>query len=248
MPSVSIIVPVLNEAALIGGFLREVRTLDRSLEIVVVDGGSSDQTVSIARPLADQIVIASRGRALQMNAGAAAASGEILWFLHVDSNPPASAIEQMRIALSDSSVAGGCFRLKYPRSEWVYRVSDWLGNLGVSVFGFALGDHGIFCRRAAFFRAGGYPNVPILEDAELYRRLYRVGNMSQLGEHIWSDPRTFEQWGRYRTTAVYFLILALYVAGFPISGLNRIYRSFHRLNARDVRPRKNPVALPKAAY
>ena len=248
MPSVSIIVPVLNEAVLIGGFLRELRILDRGLEIVVVDGGSSDQTVSTARPLADQIVTAPRGRASQMNAGAAVASGEIFWFLHVDSNPPASAVEQMRIALSDSSVAGGCFRLRYPRREWVYRVSDRLGNLGVSVFGFALGDHGIFCRRAAFLRAGGYPNVPILEDAELYRCLHRVGSMRQLCEEIVSDPRTFEQWGRYRTTAVYFLILALYVVGLPIRWLNRIYRSFHPLNAQDAVPRANPVALTRAAY
>src|SRR4051812_47003944 len=133
MPSVSIIVPVLNEAVLVGGFLRAVRNLDRGLEIVVIDGGSSDQTVSIARSLADQILMAPRGRALQMNAGAAAASGEILWFLHVDSKPPASAVQHIRIALSDSSVAGGCFRLRYPRREWIYRVSDWLGNLGVSV-------------------------------------------------------------------------------------------------------------------
>src|SRR5947199_239484 len=83
------------------------------------------------------------------------------------------------------------------------RLSDSLGNLGVSLFGFALGDHGIFCRRAAFRQVGGYPIVPILEDAELYVRLRAVGRMTQLREKIVSDPRTFERTGRYRTTAIY---------------------------------------------
>jgi len=116
--------------------------------------------------------------------------------------------------------------LRYPRLEWIYRVSDALGNLGVEIFGFALGDHGIFCRRSAFVRVAGYPLVPILEDAELYLRLRGVGRMKQLREKIVSDPRTFERGGRYRTTAVYFLILVLYVAGVSISRLNRIYRRF----------------------
>lgn len=221
---VSVIVPVLNEAGLIGDFLRRVRTLAPDLEIIVVDGGSTDETVSIALPLADQTVVAPRGRSSQMNAGAALARAEILWFLHADSTVPAKAIEQICAALADPRMAGGCFRLRYPRPYLIYRVSDSLGNLGVKVFGFALGDHGIFCRRAAFFRIGGYSTVPILEDAKLYCGLRHVGRMKQLPETIVSDPRTFEKCGRYRTTAVYFLILVLYVAGVSITRLNKIYR------------------------
>ena len=227
--SVSIIVPVLNEERLIAGFLRHLRTLGANLEIIVADGGSGDGTMSIAAPLADRALVAPRGRAAQMNAGAAIATGDILWFLHADLRPPSNAIEEIQFTLADERVAGGCFRLRYPRREWVYRIADSLGNLGVDIFGFALGDHGIFCRRSAFERAGGYPLVPILEDAELYRRLRRIGRMNQLPEEIVSDPRTFEKGGRYRTTAVYFLILALYVVGVPITGLNRIYRRFHHL-------------------
>src|SRR4051812_38021286 len=226
--SISIIVPVLNEAGLIRDFLERVRTLDSAPELIVVDGGSSDETVAIARSLADRLIMAPRGRASQMNAGAAIARGEVLWFLHADLRPPANSLAQIQTALADPGVSGGCFSLRYPRREWIYRVGDSLGNLGVKVFGFALGDHGIFCRRAAFDRTGGYPLVPILEDAELYRRLAEVGRMTQLREEIVSDPRTFESCGRYRTTAVYFLILLLYVAGVPVSALNRIYRRFHR--------------------
>jgi rSAM/selenodomain-associated transferase 2 len=225
--SVSIIVPVLNEERLIGAFLRHLRTFGADLEIIVADGGSDDDTISIARLFTDRLLIAPRGRAAQMNAGAAVATGNIVWFLHADLRPPSNAIEEIQCTLADDRVAGGCFRLRYPRREWIYRVGDSLGNLGVDVFGFALGDHGIFCRRSAFDRAGGYPLVPILEDAELYRRLWRISRMKQLPEEIVSDPRTFEKTGRYRTTAVYFLILALYVMGVPIAGLNRIYRRFH---------------------
>lgn len=226
-PAISVIIPVLNEARLIGALLRNLRQLDGNLEIIVVDGGSTDGTPSIAKGTGAHVISAPRGRSSQMNAGAAIARGEILWFLHADLEPPKNLTGKIRTVLADPCVVGGCFRLRYPRPELIYRVSDSLGNLGVTVFGFALGDHGIFCRRSAFFRAGGYPDVPILEEAELYRDLRRLGRMIQLPDTIVSSPRTFENCGRYRTTATYFLLLLLYVAGAPISLLNRIYRRFH---------------------
>jgi hypothetical protein len=156
-------------------------------------------------------------------------------------------VDRIRVALRDPQNAGGCFSLRYPRPEWIYRVSDALGNIGVKIFGFALGDHGIFCRRPVFFRVGRYPDVPILEDAELYRRLACVGRMRLLPENIVSDPRTFEKNGRYRTTAVYFLILLLYVGGVPISRLNEIYRRFHRLDTKVAVPQSPPVVLTSAS-
>lgn len=225
-PFVSIIVPVLNEADLIEPFLRKLRNLDANLEIIVVDGGSADGTWSLAEPLANRVISARRGRASQMNAGAEVAHGAVLWFMHADLEAPFQSIAQIQKALSDPRVVGGCFRLRFPRPEWIYRVSDSLGNVGVNLFGFALGDHGIFCRREAFRKVGGYPRVPILEDAEIYRGLRGEGRMVQLCEEVVSDPRTFEAHGRYRTTAVYFSILALYVLGVPIRVLNQFYRRF----------------------
>lgn len=236
-PVVSIIVPVLNEVPLIGEFLRRTKRLGDSIELIVVDGGSTDGTVAIALPLADRVIAAPRGRAPQMNAGAALAHGEILWFLHADLTAPANAVDEIRAALSDSQNVGGGFSLRFPRREWIYRVGDSLGNLGVRIFGFALGDHGIFCRRSAFVAAGGYPDVPILEDAELWCRLARTGRMIQLPDEMVSDPRSFERGGRYRTTAVYFVILVLYVLGVPIRVLNKIYRRFLRSSAREITPR-----------
>ena len=225
-PFVSIIVPVLNEADRIEVCLRRLRNLDVNLEIIVVDGGSSDGTWSLAEPLADRVISARRGRASQMNAGGEIARGGVLWFMHADLEAPSRSIAQIQKALSDPRMVGGCFRLRFPRPELIYRVSDSLGNLGVNVFGFSLGDHGIFCRRTMFRQVGGYPDVPILEDAEIYRRLRGVGRMVQLREKVVSDPRAFEAHGRYRTTTVYFSILALYVLGVPIRILNRIYRRF----------------------
>jgi rSAM/selenodomain-associated transferase 2 len=223
---VSIIVPVLNEADRIEACLRRLRKLGANLEIIVVDGGSADATWSLAEPLADRVISARRGRASQMNAGAAVARGGALWFMHADLEAPSHAIAQIQKALTNPRMVGGCFRLRFPRPELVYRVSDSLGNLGVNIFGFSLGDHGIFCRRTVFRQVGGYPDVPILEDAEIYRRLRGAGRMVQLREEVVSDPRAFEAHGRYQTTAVYFSILALYVLGVPIRILNQIYRRF----------------------
>jgi hypothetical protein len=146
--------------------------------------------------------------------------------MHADLKAPSHSIAQIEKALSDPRLVGGCFRLRFPRRELIYRVSDSLGNVGVNVFGFSLGDHGIFCRRTAFRQVGGYPEVPILEDAEIYRRLRGTGWMVQLRAEVVGDPRAFEAHGRYRTTAVYFSILVLYVLGIPIRVLNQIYRRF----------------------
>jgi rSAM/selenodomain-associated transferase 2 len=225
-PFVSIVLPVLNEAPLIRSFLLHIRAVAREAEIIVVDGGSHDGTASIAEPLADVVISARQGRASQMNAGAAVARGEVLWFLHADLQVPRDSLREIEQALDDSGTVGGCFRLRFPERQHIYRISDSVGNIGVDVFGFALGDHGIFCRREVFNQIGGYRDVPILEDAEIYRALRSRGWMVQLRDEIHCSPRAYLKYGAYWTTAVYFLILALYVAGIQISRLNRIYRWF----------------------
>jgi glycosyltransferase involved in cell wall biosynthesis len=124
-PFVSIIVPVLNEADRIDVCLRRLRNLDVNLEIIVVDGGSSDETWSLAEPLADRVISARRGRASQMNAGAEIARGGVLWFMHADLEAPSHSVAQIQKALSDPRMVGGCFRLRFPRPELIYRVSGF---------------------------------------------------------------------------------------------------------------------------
>lgn len=240
----SIIVPVLNEAALIGGFLRHVRERAPDAELIVVDGGSNDGTAEVARPLADLTLFASRGRAMQMNAGARFASGDVLLFLHADSLLPENPAAAISTALSNPRLAGGCFRLRFPCTSPVYRISDSVGNLAVELFGIALGDHGIFCRRDAFEKVGGYPAVPLMEDAELYRALRRCGRMRQLAAFIISSPRRYEQLGPTRTTCYYLLILALYVCGARIGTLRAIYG---RLLREHPSPTGRPLLKPRTS-
>ena len=224
----SVIVPTVNEAALIAGFLAHLREKVPGAELIVVDGGSDDQTVALASRQADRVLPSPRGRAKQMNAGAAVASGDVFWFLHADSLVPADPHGSIARALGDPKMVGGCFRLKFPRREWVYRISDRLGNVAVDLFQIALGDHGIFCLRTAFARVGGYPDVPLMEDAELYRRLRRVGRVRQLPACIVSSPRRYEQHGPVRTTAFYLVILILYLAKVPPKTLLVIYKNLVR--------------------
>jgi rSAM/selenodomain-associated transferase 2 len=229
-PFVSIIVPALNEAELIGAFLRHVRAIAPDAEIIVVDGESDDGTAELSAGLADRVLKISRGRARQMNAGAQVARGEVFWFLHADSRIPSDALEEIARVLREDANAGGCFRLRLPGREWIYRVSDSLGNLGVQIFGFALGDHGIFCRRGAFSSAGGFPGIPLMEDAELYRSLRRHAGMRQSRMAIVGNPRRYEQLGPYRTTLYYFVILGLYVFGAKMSTLTSVYRRLTKGN------------------
>ena len=221
--SVSIVVPFRNEAAIIDDFLRHLRGRTEGAELLVVDGQSDDGTAARAARQA-RVLSAASGRARQMNAGARATSGEVLWFLHADSWIPERALGLLRAALADPRVAGGCFRLEIPDRRLVYRLNDRLGNLGVDWFGMAGGDHGLFVRRAVFERIGGYPEVPILEDIELYRRSRRLGSMRQLPAAIRTSPRRWERNGPWRTTTVYAAILALYRLGVPIERLDHLYR------------------------
>jgi rSAM/selenodomain-associated transferase 2 len=227
-PLLSIIVPVLNESALIRAFLERVRAVAQSAEIIVVDGGSDDGTPELIAGLADRVLKVSRGRARQMNAGARVAHGEIFWFLHADSVVPPNALEEIAKILRRESNVGGCFRLRLPGREWIYRVSDSLGNVGVEVFGFALGDHGIFCRRAAFSRAGEFPDLPLMEDAEFYRALRKCGGMRQSRMAITGNPRRYEKLGPYRTTIYYAVILGLYLVGAKMNTLTSVYRRLTR--------------------
>jgi rSAM/selenodomain-associated transferase 2 len=218
----SIIVPVLNEAATLRRFLQHLREFAPAAEIIVVDGGSEDASCEIARLFADEFAQSARGRAQQMNAGAKLACGDVFWFVHADSEIAQGAAQAIEKTLADPKIVGGCFRLQIASARWIYRVRDAIGNFLVDLFGIALGDRGLFCRGEAFFQAGGYPEIPILEDAEFYRSLKRCGRVVQLREKIRTSPHRYEALGPISTMLFYTLIMLLYVARVPIRVLEKM--------------------------
>jgi rSAM/selenodomain-associated transferase 2 len=240
---ISIIVPVLNEAPILRDFLARIRALAPSGEIIVVDGGSKDESLALARDLADQSVPSSPGRATQMNTGAALARGDVLWFVHADSVIAPDSMRAIEEVLSSRNVVGGCFRLRIDSPRWVYRVRDGIGNLLVGLFGFALGDRGIFCRREFFAKIGGYPEVAFLEDAAFYRKLKKEGRVVQLKARIRTSARRYEELGPVLTMFFYALIMLLYVMRIPLPILERIVRSY--MKKRVARAGTARRALPK---
>src|SRR5262249_46012504 len=159
--------------------------------------GSSQSLTEIC----DRTLTAPRARASQMNAGAAVAGGGVFLFVHADSEAPNGGLEENFRALAHPRTVGGWFRLQFSPRILIYRVGDAGGNLAVELFGRCYGDHGIFCRRKDFIAIGGYPNVPLLEDAEFYRVLRRRGRTRQLSSTITTSVRRYEEIGPYRLTA-----------------------------------------------
>jgi rSAM/selenodomain-associated transferase 2 len=219
----SIIVPVFNEARLLRSFLTHLRERAPGAEIIVADGGSSDGTADLAQGFCDQLVVSEPGRALQMNAGARAARGDILWFLHVDVEVPQGCLNEIARIMNDPSAAGGYFRIRLPRA-YVYRLTDSFAHYAGILLRMRCGDHGIFCRRTVFVDVGGFPEVPLMEDVEFFRRLQRRGRVICSQKRILASPRRYETIGRLRLTVAYGFIAMLYNFGVPPSKLALIYK------------------------
>src|SRR5262249_55546539 len=176
------------------------------------------------------------------NAGANVANGDVLWFVHVDCEVPHGCLDQIAHTLQDRQVVGGCFRIRFPRRNLIYRVGDVGGNLAVELFGRCYGDHGIFCRREDFFASGGFPDVSLLEDAELYRQLRRRGRTHQLSSKIITSVRRYEEIGPYRLTASYLLLSTLYLLRVPIPTLSRVYNRLCLRQHELPHPERSPKA------
>ena len=222
---VSIIIPVFNEAALIRPFLANLRDRTRGSEIIVVDGASSDGSGQLAEGCCDRIIrTRERGRAKQMNAGAEVASGDVFWFLHADSEVPLECLKEIARIMRDPKVSGGFFRIRLPSAPVVYRLTDGFAHYAGLLLRMRCGDHGIFCRRTAFFNAGGFPDVPLMEDVEFFRRLRHCGRIAHSNKRIGASPRRYETVGPTRLTFAYGLIAMLYAFGVPLSKLAEIYQ------------------------
>lgn len=227
MPQVSIIVPVLEEARTIDATLRALVPARRcGAEVIVVDGGSRDGTLSRAAPLADRAFEAPRGRAAQMNAGAAAARGDILVFLHADTVLPPNAIRVVAAALSDVRVWGR-FDVAISSSHPLLTVVAMLMNLRSRWSGIATGDQAIFMRRSAFEAAGGFPAIPLMEDVAISRVLKRQSPPAALRDRVVTSGRRWEQHGILRTIFLMWRLRLAYALGADPRRLARHYDVEH---------------------
>jgi rSAM/selenodomain-associated transferase 2 len=196
--NISVIIPVLNEAGRIAETIERTRQLG-ACEIVVVDGGSSDGTIQHATA-ADRLISSDRGRGRQQNAGAAAARGDVLLFLHADCWLEPGALEAVCEALTDHRCIGGCFRQRIDADGFGFRALESGNALRVRTAGWAYGDQGIFLRRSVFEQVGGFPDVPLMEDLLLMKRLRGRGTFRLLRHRIHVSPRRWEQTGIVRQT------------------------------------------------
>jgi rSAM/selenodomain-associated transferase 2 len=194
----SVIIPTLNEAVRIGETLRRVREAGEC-EIVVVDGGSDDGTLEAAGA-ADQCLHAPRGRASQMNAGAAACSGDVLLFLHADCWPEPGAVRAIEDVLADDSIIGGGFSQTIDAPGLRYRWLEHGNAVRVRTLRWIYGDQGLFVRRQTFERVGGFPPMALMEDLYLSKRLKREGRLVLLPHRLHVSPRRWEQMGVVRQT------------------------------------------------
>jgi rSAM/selenodomain-associated transferase 2 len=200
MSALSIIVPALNEEAGIVATLQALSSLRaRGAEVIVVDGGSHDRTAELAGPHCDRLLAAPRGRAAQMNAGAGAARGEVLLFLHADTRLPDDADSDVADALAASGRAWGRFDVRIAGTHALLPLVAATMNLRSRLTGIATGDQAIFVERTAFAAIGGYPDIPLMEDIVLSRRLKRLSRPLCLRSRALTSGRRWEKHGVMRT-------------------------------------------------
>ncbi len=212
-PDLSIVIPVLDEAPRIVERLGALQALRaKGAELIVVDGGSADGTAELVAPLADRMLVAPRGRAAQMNAGAAASRGRVLLFLHADTILPEAAMQAV-LAAVDNGASWGRFDVRidgrHPLLRIVARMMNWRSRLT----GIATGDHAIFVRREVFERVGAYPDLPLMEDIALSAALKRLAPPACLREVVVTSARRWERHGVLRTVLLMWWLRAAYFLG-----------------------------------
>src|SRR3990172_6140220 len=211
-PAISIIIPVLNESAVIESTLSSLQPFRKQgHEVLVVDGGSRDHTVQLAMGGADRVMNTPRGRALQMSAGVTAAQGDVIWFLHADTLPPPHADDLILDALAQG--VWGRFNVRLSGSHPLLRLVEGLMNLRSRITGIATGDQGIFVRREALDAIGGVPCQALMEDIELSRRLKCLGRPVCLREQVVSSSRRWEEKGVVSTIFLMWHLRLAYALG-----------------------------------
>jgi rSAM/selenodomain-associated transferase 2 len=234
-PALSVVIPALNEAHSIGPTLDAVfgavRGAARGAEVFVVDGGSTDATAEIARRRGATLVTSERGRGLQMHAGACAAGGDALWFVHADTRPPAGCAELIAEALADPSIVAGNFDVLFDGRRRAARFLTWLYPR-LRRLGLCYGDSAIFVRRETYRRIGGFRPFPVFEDLDLVRRLRREGRVAHVRAAVTTSSRRFEGRSFALTFARWAVLQTLYWLGVHPRTLGRMYAPVRGAGAR----------------
>ncbi len=229
MVTISVIIPTFNEERSLPRTLACLSASDPA-EIIIVDGGSTDGTLARAQEFCShtataRVIMAPRGRASQMNEGAKASQGEVLLFLHADTQLPPQAERIVGLALTSPSVVGGRFDVRFDSSSpWSQVISSFM-NRRSRLTGIATGDQALFVRREVFEMLGGFSEIPLMEDIEFSRRLQQAGRMMALRETVVTSFRRWDTQGPLRTILLMWTLRFLYWAGVNPHQLARVYHA-----------------------
>lgn len=222
-PQVSIVVPVLNEAASIRSALARLSVLRKAgVELVIVDGGSTDDTLANVRDLCDHLISAPRGRGSQMNVGAHQASGVVLIFLHADTILPLGALDAVKQAIDRGAVWGRFDVAINGASRW-FSVISFMMNVRSRWTGIATGDQAIFVSRRAFLESGGFPDIPLMEDVSFCSSMRSCSRPACLSDKVITSGRRWEKNGVFRTILMMWRLRLRFFLGASPDRLAREY-------------------------
>lgn len=219
---ISIIIPVLDEGAIIGQTLAQLTQYSK-IEIIVVDGGSQDNTVAIASCAAKVVTVTGKGRAGQMNAGADLAQSDVLLFLHADTQLPPNFVELVTKTLNQNKVIAGAFELAIDGSDISLRWLEMLVKLRSRLLSLPYGDQALFIFKQTFQAAGGFADLPIMEDFEFIQRIKSKGKIAIAPAAVTTSARRWLKLGVWQTTAINQLMIVGYYLGISPAKLSKFY-------------------------